>query len=125
VLGPGNGNGISSQILPIGGADDADGKTINCTSTGDLFPNINAKTRFADRKGWGVISDIDDTVKKTMTPSPTGILKSTFADVPEATPGMEEFYKVLNVSTVPNLEIFARMLQFTVLGGAVAVLACS
>ncbi|KIY03138.1 uncharacterized protein Z520_01605 [Fonsecaea multimorphosa CBS 102226] len=98
VLGPSNPNGISSQTLLTGGANDADGKTVVCTSDDDTFPGLKSKTRFVGPEGWGIISDIDDTVKVTMTPSPTGILHSTFADVPRTTPGMPEFYKVLNES---------------------------
>ncbi|KIW89383.1 uncharacterized protein Z519_10237 [Cladophialophora bantiana CBS 173.52] len=98
VLGPSNPNGISSQTLLTGGADDADGKTVVCTSEGGIFPNLKSNTRFVGPEGWAVISDIDDTVKVTMTPSPTGILQSTFADIPKTTPGMPQFYKVLNES---------------------------
>ncbi|OAP65405.1 hypothetical protein AYL99_01377 [Fonsecaea erecta] len=98
VLGPSNSNGISSQTLLTGGADDADGKTVTCTSDSDTFPSLKSNTRFVGPEGWGVISDIDDTIKVTMTPSPTGILQSTFADVPKTTPGMPDFYKVLDES---------------------------
>ncbi|ETI24932.1 hypothetical protein G647_04302 [Cladophialophora carrionii CBS 160.54] len=97
LLGPSNANGISSQSLLTGGADDADGKTVICTSEGNVFPDLKGDTRFAGPEGWGVISDID-TIKVTMTTAPTGILQSTFADVPVTTSGMEEFYKVLDES---------------------------
>ena len=98
VLGPSNLNGISSQNLLTGGANDADGKTVTCTSDGSFFPDLKSETHFAGPKGWGVISDIDDTIKVTMTPNPIGILQSTFADIPKTTPGMPEFYKVLHES---------------------------
>lgn len=98
LLGPSNQNGISSQTLPTGGADDANGKTVLCTSEGNLFPELKSSTRFAGPEGWAIISDVDDTVKVTMTPSPVGILQSTFADIPKTTPGMPEFYKVLEES---------------------------
>jgi phosphatidate phosphatase APP1 len=99
VLGPSNINGISSQILLTGGTNEADGKTVVCTSDGNSFPNLEGgSTHFAGPEGWGVISDVDDTVKVTMTPSPTGILQTTFADLPQTTPGMPEFYKILNES---------------------------
>ena len=98
LLGPSNTNGISSQNLPTGGADDAGGKTVVCTSEDKSFPDLKGDTRFASPEGWGVISDIDDTIKVTMTPSPVGILQSTFADVPRTTSGMPDFYKVLDES---------------------------
>ena len=98
VLGPSSTNGISSQILLTGGADDADGKTVTCTSEGNVFPDLQSSTHFAGPEGWGVISDIDDTIKITLTPNPVGILQSTFADVPKTTSGMPEFYKVLDES---------------------------
>jgi phosphatidate phosphatase APP1 len=84
--------------LFTGGADDADGKTVVCTSGDDSFPDLTGNIHFAGSEGWGVISDIDDTVKVTMTTSPVGILQTTLADVPKTTPGMPEFYKVLDES---------------------------
>lgn len=98
LLGPSNQNGISSQVLPTGGSNEMDGKTITCASAGDLFPNLRFNTRFAGREGWAVLSDVDDTIKITQTSSPVGILQSTFADVPKTTEGMPEFYKVLEES---------------------------
>lgn len=98
LLGPSNNNGISSQSLLTGGSDDAYGKTIVCTSEGEVFPDIRCNTRFVGPEGWAIISDIDDTVKVTKTSSPTGILQSTFADIPKTTAGMPEFYKVLDES---------------------------
>lgn len=96
LLGPSNQNGISSQLLLTGGSDDVDGTTVECTS--DEFPDLKGTTRFVGPEGWAIISDIDDTIKVTMTSTPTGILQSTFADIPQTTPGMTEFYKVLEES---------------------------
>ena len=98
LLGPSDVNGISSQNLLTGGGEDADGKTVICTSEDNTFPDLRCKTRFVGPEGWGVISDIDDTVKVTMTTAPVGILQSTFADVPKTTSGMPDFYKVLDES---------------------------
>lgn len=95
-LGPSTRNGISSQLMLTGGSDGADGKTVVCTSEGNVFPQLRSKTRFVGPEGWAIISDIDDTIKVTQTPSPTGILQSTFADVPKTTTGMPEFYKGLD-----------------------------
>ncbi|KIW11340.1 hypothetical protein PV08_10640 [Exophiala spinifera] len=96
LLGPSNLNGISSQVMPVGGADDADGKTVIGSSADGLFPDLTFQTHFVGPEGYAIISDIDDTIKVTKTPNPTGILLSTFADEPKVTSGMPEFYKVLN-----------------------------
>ncbi|EXJ94595.1 hypothetical protein A1O1_02991 [Capronia coronata CBS 617.96] len=95
VLGPSGSDGISSQTVAVGGSDEADGKTITCTSEGEQFPGLSCKTRYVGPEGWAIISDIDDTVKTTQTPSPAGILRFTFTDTPKTVAGMEEFYKVL------------------------------
>lgn len=95
VLGPSGSDGISSQTVLIGGPDDADGRTIICTGNDQQFPHVKCTTRYVGPEGWAIISAIDDTVKITQTASPTKILQSTFADKPQTTPGMEEFYKVL------------------------------
>lgn len=63
VLGPSDPNGISSQELLTGGADDADGKTVNCTATDSGFLATKNTMRFIQPEGWTIISDIDDTIK--------------------------------------------------------------
>ena len=55
--------------------------------------SITGSTVVADEIGWGIISDIDDTIKVTQTPSPIGILQTTFlAEEPEPVRGMPELY---------------------------------
>lgn len=55
--------------------------------------SIPGSTVIADETGWGIISDIDDTIKVTMTPSPLGILRSTFVvETPQPITGMPELY---------------------------------
>ncbi|KAI1625498.1 hypothetical protein EDD37DRAFT_389930 [Exophiala viscosa] len=95
-LGPSTRNGISSQVMPTGGSDSADGKTVVCTSDENLYPDLRSHTRFVGQEGWAIISDIDDTIKVTQTPNPMGLLQSTFADLPKTTTGMPEFYKLLD-----------------------------
>jgi hypothetical protein len=90
TLGPSDGNGISSQILLVGGKDDAAGKTISCSAP--IFPDVTNKLHYVAPEGWTVISDIDDTIKSTMTPDPLGVLKSTFVDNPKVVNGMPELY---------------------------------
>jgi len=54
---------------------------------------LPATTIFSEETGWTVVSDIDDTIKITQSPSPLGILTNTFlVDNPQAVPGMPELY---------------------------------
>lgn len=98
-LGPSGRDGISSDELAIPGSGYQDNqviisKAINADAT-------SLRTTFAKPKGWAVISDIDDTIKKTLTSSPVGILQTTFADEPEVIAGMPELYKHM-VSALSN-----------------------
>ncbi|KAF2715694.1 actin filament organization protein-like protein App1-like protein [Pleomassaria siparia CBS 279.74] len=90
-LGPSGRDGISSDELAIPGHDMADGQIV--TTKAINADALSLKTVFAAPKGWGVISDIDDTIKVTLTPSPIGILKTTFAEEPQPIKGMPELYK--------------------------------
>jgi Uncharacterized conserved protein (DUF2183) len=93
LLGPSNANGISSQIELMGGNNKSDGTNIQFSAP--AF-DVVAHTHYAGPEGWGVISDVDDTIKKTQTTNPVGILKTTFADEPKPIPGMCELYKVIH-----------------------------
>jgi len=53
---------------------------------------LDMKTVYAEPEGWSIISDIDDTIKVTMTSDPKGILRSTFVDEPKPVPGMPQLY---------------------------------
>jgi len=89
-LGPSGRHGISSDEIAIPGHGYKDGETVLTKAIkADAMP---LNTIFAAPKGWAVISDIDDTIKKTLTSSPLGILKTTFADEPEPIPGMPQLY---------------------------------
>ncbi|KAL1801025.1 hypothetical protein ACET3X_001367 [Alternaria dauci] len=90
-LGPSGRDGISSDELAIPGADYKDGQI-------NKFQAVNAEATsfnitFAKPKGWAVLSDVDDTIKKTLTSSPVGILTTTFAEEPEPIRGMPELYR--------------------------------
>jgi len=92
-LGPTGRDGISSDEIRLPKGDYQDGqlstsKAVNATST-DL------NTVFASPQGWAIISDIDDTIKVTLTSSAIGILKTTFAEEPKVIPGMPELYKYI------------------------------
>ncbi|KAI1174242.1 hypothetical protein F4777DRAFT_394167 [Nemania sp. FL0916] len=92
-LGPGGHNGISSQIkrLPSG----SDGEVVPTFARVPKGANglLEMNTLYAEPEGWGIISDIDDTIKVTQTSDPIGILRTTFIDPPQPTPGMPELYK--------------------------------
>ncbi len=90
-LGPSGREGVSSDELAIPGAGYKDGEVITTKALNSGTTDFN--TTFAAPTGWAVVSDIDDTIKLTMTSSPTGILKTTFAEEPQPITGMPEFYK--------------------------------
>lgn len=90
-LGPSGRDGISTDELAIPGHNYHDGQVVTSKAVKADATPLN--TTFATAKGWAVISDIDDTIKKTLTSSPVGILKTTFADEPEPIKGMPELYK--------------------------------
>ncbi|CAI6336573.1 unnamed protein product [Periconia digitata] len=90
-LGPSGRDGISSDQLAIPGHDHQDGQTITSKAINADATSVN--TIFAGPKGYAILSDIDDTIKKTLTASPTGILSTTFAEDPEPIKGMPELYQ--------------------------------
>lgn len=90
-LGPSNRDGISVDTVTFNDAY-KDGQTITSNAVG-IASATPLTTTFADTSGWAVISDIDDTIKKTMTSSPLGILQTTFVEEPEPIAGMPELYK--------------------------------
>jgi phosphatidate phosphatase APP1 len=91
-LGPSGRDGISSDAIAIPGHDHKDGQVIR-TKTVRGVEGLSMNTVFAAPTGWAVISDVDDTIKKTLTSDPVGILKTTFAEEPEPIQGMPELYK--------------------------------
>ncbi|KAF2266441.1 actin filament organization protein-like protein App1-like protein [Lojkania enalia] len=92
-LGPSGRDGISTDELAIPGYRYKDGETM--TSKAVEAKATPVTTTFATAKGWAVISDVDDTIKKTLTSSPIGILKTTFVEEPEPIHGMPELYRHL------------------------------
>lgn len=103
TLGPSSSSGISSSIHPLHFTTDPDTKIVT-TSADAPFEEwiLSGNTFFAEPTGWGLISDIDDTIKITQTPSITGVLKTTFIeDPPRPVPGMPELYAHINESLDP------------------------
>jgi phosphatidate phosphatase APP1 len=92
-LGGSDRNGIISQIVNLGASGVTDGMVVRPRAQKFDEPAATMETRFAAPEGWMVISDIDDTIKRTMTREPTGILRTTFAEEPVPIAGMPEFYR--------------------------------
>lgn len=92
-LGGSDRNGIISQIVDLGASSVTDATVIHPRVHNFKGPTATRETHFAAPKGWMVISDIDDTIKRTMTLEPTGILRTTFAEEPVPIAGMPEFYR--------------------------------
>ncbi|KAF2764870.1 hypothetical protein EJ03DRAFT_355415 [Teratosphaeria nubilosa] len=96
TLGPLSHSGISSQLLEMhfDPAREQLGQSVQSHAINLPPPfGLASTTIFAEEKGWGIISDIDDTIKVTRTIDPIGILKNTFVvETPEPIAGMPELY---------------------------------
>lgn len=101
-LGGSDRNGIISQIVNLGASGVADGMVVRPRAQKFIEPTATMETRFAAPEGWMVISDIDDTIKRTMTREPTGILRTTFAEEPMPIAGMPEFYRYVQDELNPT-----------------------
>lgn len=101
-LNPSDENGIISQNIELGTAGLKDGTVIQ-PDIEDFTqqPAATAETRLAAPEGWLVVSDIDDTIKRTMTREPAGILRTTFAEEPVPIAGMPEFYHHVHAELNP------------------------
>jgi len=96
TLGPSSYSGISSGLhelhfdpRPVGGQSSIHSNAIN------LPPpfGLPSTTVLAEETGWGIISDIDDTIKVTQTDDAIGILHNTFVvETPDPITGMPELY---------------------------------
>ncbi len=97
-LGPSGRSGIISELRVLPSSTDFrqldDGAVM--TTRVKKQPRVDMQTRFSEPEGWTIISDVDDTIKVTMTDSPLGILRTTFVDVPQPVAGMPELYKHIN-----------------------------
>ncbi|KAF2673537.1 actin filament organization protein-like protein App1-like protein [Microthyrium microscopicum] len=95
-LGPSSSEGITTDIIKFNSKAKA-GSAIAPQLVG-MAPQVPMATYFAEPEGWAVISDVDDTIKKTMTSSALGVLQSTFVDDPEPIAGMPELYQHIQKS---------------------------
>jgi len=90
-LRPSNKSGIISQTIHAASENIADGTVIQPALKG-WGRRVSMDTVFAAPEGWMVVSDVDDTVKYTMTREKLGILRTTFADEPKPVAGMPQLY---------------------------------
>ncbi|KAJ2989689.1 hypothetical protein NUW58_g3344 [Xylaria curta] len=105
-LGPSGHNGISSEVKKLHGGKD--GEVVPTVARVPEGANglLEMKTFHAEAEGWGVISDVDDTIKVTQTSDPIGILRTTFIEPPEPVPGMPELYKHIHALIKPTSSWF-------------------
>jgi hypothetical protein len=106
TLGPGGHNGISSDRRGL--PHSADGTRVPAVANvpEGVTGMLRMTTFFAEPEGWGVISDIDDSIKITMTSDPIGILRSTFVSEPTPIAGMPELYAWLQQLIGPRSPFF-------------------
>ncbi|CAD6575232.1 MAG: hypothetical protein ASARMPRED_007136 [Alectoria sarmentosa] len=101
-LGPGGRSAVSQQTI-ISIQDHLDGDSAEIPATNpEVTPHGPMLTHFAEPGGWLMVSDIDDSIKITMTPSPIGILRSTFVSNPTPIAGMPELYAQIATSLNPT-----------------------
>lgn len=92
-LGPSSSDGVTSDVITFKSKNKIKGGTTLSPALIGIASEIPTTMFTAEEYGWAVISDIDDTIKKTLTPSALGILRTTFAEVPEVIAGMPELYQ--------------------------------
>ncbi|QSZ36051.1 hypothetical protein DSL72_007175 [Monilinia vaccinii-corymbosi] len=101
-LGPSGREGLSSDTRHLGDGKDGEVVTWNARVPSGAEGILEMRTVYAEPEGWGVISDIDDSIKITQTSSPVGILCSTFLSKPLPIEGMPEFYKHIHSLITPK-----------------------
>ncbi|TQS37899.1 hypothetical protein Golomagni_01610 [Golovinomyces magnicellulatus] len=89
---PGGANGISCDLynLPNFSNGTIISSKANVPSGTDGL--LKMKTLYAEPEGWGIISDIDDTIKVTHTDHPMGFINETFIATATPIEGMPELY---------------------------------
>lgn len=96
TLGPSNMSGISAGVhsLHLQPTEPQIHNDAIALPAPSVLPST---TVFAEENGWGVISDIDDTIKVTQTTDPIGILRNTFTvETPEPVAGTPQLYKQIH-----------------------------
>lgn len=103
---PGGRNGISSDLRSVHAAPAGMVVPTTAEVPSGTTGLLQSKTFFSAAEGWAVISDVDDTIKVTLTSEHLGILRSTFVDEPRAVPGMPELYKFLQAQVTSASPFF-------------------
>ena len=91
TIGPSDSDGVARDEVDLIGSF-SDGEVTRASAAGGVA-HVPAFTTYASPTGWAVISDIDDTIKVTLTDHVAGILKTTFLDTPRPIAGMPELYR--------------------------------
>ncbi|KAG5920904.1 hypothetical protein E4U61_007398 [Claviceps capensis] len=91
-LGPSSANGLSLKLVAVPNSKTGSLVSASTKLGGGIGSITEMQTFYAGEGGWGVISDIDDTIKVTMTSDPVGILRETFVNTPSPIVGMPELY---------------------------------
>lgn len=101
-LGPGGRSAVSEQLI-VAVQEHKDGESATIPAVpAEVTPCGPMLTHFAEPEGWLVVSDIDDSIKITMTTSPIGILRSTFVSKPTPISGMPELYASIAQTLSPT-----------------------
>ncbi|KAF1811489.1 hypothetical protein P152DRAFT_474651 [Eremomyces bilateralis CBS 781.70] len=90
-LGPSSRDGISTNVVSV--PDAHSNGDVGRWHTAESGFKAEAKTMFASKKGWAIISDIDDTIKVTQTDDAVGVVRKTFAERFQAIKGMGPLYE--------------------------------
>ncbi|GAB7353846.1 hypothetical protein MBLNU459_g4212t1 [Dothideomycetes sp. NU459] len=103
TLGPSSSSGISSSVNALHFAPAPAARIVTTAVDASSESWVLAcDTVFSEPTGWGLISDIDDTIKITQTPSAIGILKTTFVEDPRPVAGMPELYSHIQKALDPS-----------------------
>ncbi|EED23870.1 actin filament organization protein App1-like, putative [Talaromyces stipitatus ATCC 10500] len=100
-LGPTNQNGVLTQTVSLPQMGIVDRSVVTSELVGSRG-QVRMQTRFAAPEGWLLISDIDDSIKVTLTPETVGILRTTFVTDPEPIIGMPELYQLIERELNPT-----------------------
>jgi phosphatidate phosphatase APP1 len=100
-LGPTNENGVITQTVSLPQSHTADRSVVTSELAGSNG-QVCMQTRFAAPHGWLLISDIDDSIKITLTSEAVGILRTTFVTDPEPILGMPELYDFIDRELDPT-----------------------
>ncbi|KAI1978791.1 hypothetical protein LOZ51_005510 [Ophidiomyces ophidiicola] len=101
-LNPSNQHGIISHAININSSVPIlDGTSLQ-PRLGNWPDLVTMNSTFAAPGGWLVISDIDDTIKYTMTPDAIGILRTTFAEEAKPIHNMPELYAYIQEKLLPT-----------------------